>query len=161
MLMIEIHTTGWKKFICDSTVRSSIKGTSEWTFEKRSTELIELLKFSKRTCEDLLKGEKLHSIVGAPHVLQTRTKSNLASNKRKADRIRVATDLEKQQAAARGEDEGPKKGKKRAREEDEGEEEQVAKSKRVKTDEEDEKKKTQEAPKKMKAVKPRAKGRKT
>ena len=47
-----------------------------------------------------MKGEKFMTVIGAPHLLQSRTKSNNVSNKRKAGRIALATAIEKKQAGA-------------------------------------------------------------
>jgi hypothetical protein len=100
--MIDIHTKGWCKRISDSNFRDEISKTQHWTFEKRLAEVTELLKISKRTCENLLKGDDPHSFVGVPELLVKRTTSNQENNKRKGEQIR--------------------QGKKRAREEG-GEEE--------------------------------------
>ena len=115
--MINIHTKGWNKHIGDRSLRESLRKTRDWTFTDRLGEVIELLKVSKRTCEDLLKGDDPHAIIGVPEMLLKRTKSNESSNKRKGERIRRASDLEKQDEAF-AEAKSTQQSRKRMREEE-------------------------------------------
>ena len=74
-----------------------------------------------------MKGEKFTTVIGAPQVLNSRAKSNQSSNKKKADRIKFATEHEKNKKRKReadGDDAGD--------EEDVGAKESLPSSKRKK-----------------------------
>jgi hypothetical protein len=146
MTMTDIHTKGWSKHIGDKSLREALRKTRDWTFEVRLAQVNDLLKVSKRTCEDLLKGDDPHAIIGVPDLLLKRTKSNESSNKRKGERIRRASDLEKEEeASAVVQDESDKNIRKRVHEEED--ESAANPPKRAKTD--------------KVMAKPRRKGRKT
>jgi len=142
MAMVDLHTKGWNKHIGDKSLREALEKTQDWTFEKRLAEVNDLLKLSKRTCEDLLKGVSVHSVIGVPDMLLKRTKSNESSNKRKGERIRRASDLEKLEDAAAG---VTKKRVKRAREDEESDVPSVTLTKRAKTEVKGETKRTTKA----------------
>jgi hypothetical protein len=106
--MIEIHTHGWTKKILEPTLRDQIQKTMFCTFAERFHALVELLKVrvystspvfcrlpvlqhSKRSCTDLLKYERFHTIIGNPFELDTRTSSNRASNIYKGAELKKAT----------------------------------------------------------------------
>jgi hypothetical protein len=59
-------------------------------FQDRFDTLLELLKGSKRTCETIMKGERINTIIGNPWELVTRTSSNAKSNKAKGETLRKA-----------------------------------------------------------------------
>jgi hypothetical protein len=60
------------------------------TFQDRFDALLELLKGSKRTCETIMKGERINTIIGNPWELVTRTSSNARSNKAKGETLKMA-----------------------------------------------------------------------
>jgi len=56
-----------------------------------------LLSGSKRTCEGILKGEKMANVVGNPWELDTRTTSNKNSNEVKGDKLQRATKRDREE----------------------------------------------------------------
>ncbi|KAF2875796.1 hypothetical protein BDV95DRAFT_591229 [Massariosphaeria phaeospora] len=89
---IKLHTEGWKEPVYDKGLLAQIERTWDFSFAKRMECIVNLVRHNKRVCEDLLRGEKLSIVVGAPGFLERRAKSNKGSNKRKADRIKYATE---------------------------------------------------------------------
>jgi hypothetical protein len=126
MLVIDIHTNGWTKNIFDKAQRAVFQKTMFYTFQDRFEALLELLtvglfpsrtfdlltllQHSKTSCSDIMKGARVYSIVGNPRVLIKRTKTNKKSNKKKADRIAIGTQVQKNQAA-KDEDPVPEEGR--------------------------------------------------
>ncbi|KAF2002099.1 hypothetical protein P154DRAFT_151256 [Amniculicola lignicola CBS 123094] len=86
-----IHRDGWSEEILDSELWASIKATEGWTFDRRLESIITLLSYSKRACEDLLKGDRFFAIVGAPSMLKKRCEDNKRSNTRKEERLRMTS----------------------------------------------------------------------
>ena len=87
--MVEIHTVGWKKHVYDSTLREQAQKTMFCTFEERFDQLIDLLKYSKRTCIDVLKTERFYTAIGNPWELNTRSSSNMESNYTKGNILKT------------------------------------------------------------------------
>lgn len=100
-----IHTHGWTRTINDKHIRASIQKTMFCTFADRFEALLKLLAGSKRTCESILKGEKMANVVGNPWELDTRTTSNKNSNGVKGDKLQRATKREREEADAEDEEE--------------------------------------------------------
>ncbi|KAF2800247.1 hypothetical protein K505DRAFT_202625, partial [Melanomma pulvis-pyrius CBS 109.77] len=93
--MVTIHTEGWKHPVYDSGLMASLKATTSYTFAGRMEKILNLLTFSKRTCEDMLKNEKLLTIIGAPQVVLTHSRLNFQANKVKKRRINRGREAEK------------------------------------------------------------------
>jgi hypothetical protein len=85
-VMVDIHTNGWTKKLFDQRLRDQVQETMFYTFGDRLDALIQLLAFSKRNCEDLLKLEHLYTTIGDPFELEVLTSSEAASNKNQAKR---------------------------------------------------------------------------
>ncbi|PSN65472.1 hypothetical protein BS50DRAFT_455393, partial [Corynespora cassiicola Philippines] len=100
LLTIRIHKQGWNSYLADKTLRADIKASEGLTFQGRIESILELLSSSKRTCEDLLKNDRLHQVVGAPKRLITRTRTNQVANSNKAVRIRNGVEFEKRASGA-------------------------------------------------------------
>ena len=92
--IINIHRHGWTKPIFDQEQRNLFQKTMYYTFAERFDGVKELLKVSKTSCNDIMKGERLYSIIGNPVTLIIRTRSNQSSNTNKAKRIKMATEME-------------------------------------------------------------------
>ena len=111
----KLHTRGWSWTASDSAFMKQIMETEGWTFEERIKIICELLKHSKTTCMELLKGEKLLTVTGMPHVLVARTANNQISNKRKADHIQAGKSQAEQNQAENNEAGNDQAGNKKRR----------------------------------------------
>jgi hypothetical protein len=96
--VVQIHLDGWKYPIWDEKLRKAIQKTAGMTFKERIDAIINLLHHNKRTCEDLLKGEKLFTVIGIPLGLQSRVKQNKTQNGNRSDYIKVGRDVVKEKA---------------------------------------------------------------
>lgn len=94
---VDVHTNGWTKTITDKHIRDSVQKTMYCTFSDRFEAMRKLLSGSKRTCEGILKGEKMANVVGNPWELDTRTTSNKNSNEVKGDKLQRATKRDREE----------------------------------------------------------------
>ncbi|KAH7347092.1 hypothetical protein BKA66DRAFT_371373, partial [Pyrenochaeta sp. MPI-SDFR-AT-0127] len=86
-IMISVHCNGWTKHIYDKDQRALIQKTMNFSFQERFDAVVELLKCSKTSCQQAMKGERHYALVGNPVELFNRTASNKTSNKTKAGRL--------------------------------------------------------------------------
>ncbi|KAF2822527.1 hypothetical protein CC86DRAFT_423720 [Ophiobolus disseminans] len=105
-----LHTTGFTAPIFDAPTLDAIGQTALWTFEERMNMICDLLCHSKHNAVSLMKGEKIWTIVGAPHKLYTCNVVNKKSNKDRGEWIKAGREGDKRKAAGVEEGvEGPKK----------------------------------------------------
>ncbi|KAG9203059.1 hypothetical protein G6514_003581 [Epicoccum nigrum] len=93
-LAMVVHQTGWPEAIAEQKLRDDIYYSMCFTFEQRMTLLEKvlhasyyILKFSKSTCDDLLKGNRAHEIVGCPQVVFERIFANQQANQDKMNKL--------------------------------------------------------------------------
>jgi hypothetical protein len=87
--MLDLHRGGWRHRIEDTVLRESILRSKDLTFRQRWDDIVTLLSRSKRTCDDVLKGEKTKPVLGEAAVLIGRIKNNKNSNDKKAEKLRL------------------------------------------------------------------------
>ncbi|KAF2186563.1 hypothetical protein K469DRAFT_487645, partial [Zopfia rhizophila CBS 207.26] len=80
---IELHTVGFNWPIFDLALQKKIRSSRDYTFKERMRIIIDLLKISKKTCETVLKMEKMDSFVGAPKCYYDRVRMNVKNNDKK------------------------------------------------------------------------------
>lgn len=80
LLAKQIHTGGFNSRIYDSALIDAIGETQHWHFEDRIGWICMALRTSKNVAVNLLKKEKVMTIVGAPHKLHKATLVNTKSN---------------------------------------------------------------------------------
>jgi hypothetical protein len=90
---IHVHQNGWTQKIWDGNISAEIKKTAGWSFQLRMEHITGLLKLSKRTCEDLLKREKLSTVIGMPKKLAQSVHANKTSNDQRGDHIKAGRPL--------------------------------------------------------------------
>ncbi|KAJ4991151.1 hypothetical protein SVAN01_03279 [Stagonosporopsis vannaccii] len=83
-LGLDVHQQGWLDAIPEPKLREDIYYSMCFTFEERMNLVIKVLEISKPTCEDLLKGNRFHEIVGCPQVVFERVIGNNKSNNHKS-----------------------------------------------------------------------------
>ncbi|KAH9862683.1 hypothetical protein J1614_010776, partial [Plenodomus biglobosus] len=76
----QIHTQGFSSRLYDTALIDAIGETQHWRFEDRVGWICLALKTSKNVAVNLLKKEKVMTIVGAPHKLHKATLVNTKSN---------------------------------------------------------------------------------
>ncbi|OSS52497.1 hypothetical protein B5807_02325 [Epicoccum nigrum] len=86
-LAMVVHQTGWPEAIAEQKLRDDIYYSMCFTFEQRMTLVEKVLHFSKSTCDDLLKGNRAHEIVGCPQVVFERIFANQQANQDKMNKL--------------------------------------------------------------------------
>jgi hypothetical protein len=124
-----LHLHGWEESVHDRGFLANLKKYKNLTFGQRITQIEDVLRvsvtsttlfdrkltrlqFSKSTCETLLKGEKLFSVIGMPRQFRNRVKTNKTQNNKRALIIKAGRGVVE---PPKGEDNGA--GRKRTRSE--------------------------------------------
>ncbi|KAF2748346.1 hypothetical protein M011DRAFT_457682 [Sporormia fimetaria CBS 119925] len=98
--MIDLHINGWHYSVYDKGTEKDIKKTKDWTFAERLDKMVVLLTHCKRTCEDMLRGDRLMTIIGRPQKIEGRVKDNVENNEIKAKNIKKGKEAEAAEEAA-------------------------------------------------------------
>ncbi|KAF9690568.1 hypothetical protein EKO04_011423 [Ascochyta lentis] len=111
--MIDVHQNGWTYYVQDPSFRLMYHKTMYFTFRDRFNVTALVLKYSKTTCDGILKGQRLYDVIGNSYHLETRVTSNKKANSDRAVRLAMIKETEKNSGKTRtkrarnaGEDEG-------------------------------------------------------
>ncbi|KAF2748371.1 hypothetical protein M011DRAFT_476389 [Sporormia fimetaria CBS 119925] len=68
---IYLHRNGWRYPLHDPELEEEIRSTRNMTFAKRMAIIKDVLRLSKTTCRDVLKSEKVWTVIGKPDTMLT------------------------------------------------------------------------------------------
>ncbi|KAJ4343407.1 hypothetical protein N0V95_006669 [Ascochyta clinopodiicola] len=85
--MIDVHRNGWTYYVQDPAFRLLYHKTMYFTFRDRFNVTALVLKYSKTTCDGILKGQRLYDVIGNSYHLETRVTSNKKANSDRAIRL--------------------------------------------------------------------------
>ncbi|UPX12027.1 uncharacterized protein EKO05_0002604 [Ascochyta rabiei] len=85
--MIDVHRNGWTYYVQDPAFRLMYHKTMYFTFRDRFNVTALVLKYSKTTCDGILKGQRLYDVIGNSYHLETRVTSNKKANSDRAIKL--------------------------------------------------------------------------